>query len=110
MDESCRPLHQSEVCMTRSHVLLSAVIAFLTLAVSGCSNSPTSPSGTSAGVTLHGATFSQSPASTSSAGGFQAKAAPSGPGTVTLQANPSIPTTISAQGTFERKRLPPDPS
>ena len=92
--------------MTRSHVLLSAVIAFLTLAVSGCSNSPTSPSGTSAGVTLHGATFSQSPASTSSAGGFQAMAAPSGHVTVTVQENPSITTTISANGTFELEGLP----
>ncbi len=92
--------------MTRSHAFLSAVISFLTLAVSGCSSSPTSPSGTRAGVTLHGATFGQSTASSSSAGGFQAMAAPSGRVTVTVQENPSITTTISGNGTFELEGLP----
>lgn len=90
----------------RRHVLLSAVMAFLVLAVSGCSNSPTSPSSASAGVTLHGAAFGDSPASTSSAGGFRAMAAPSGRVTVTVQENPSITTTISGNGTFELEGLP----
>jgi hypothetical protein len=89
----------------RRHGLLSAVIAVLSLVVSGCSNSPTSPSITS--VTLHGAAFGQSPASTSSAGGLQAMSVPSaGRVTVTVQENPSITTTISGNGTFELEGLP----
>ena len=93
--------------MKRRYVLLPAVIAVLGLAHSGCSNRPTSPSSTSAGVTLHGATFGQGPASTSSAGGLQAMSVPSGARvTVTVQENPSITTTISGNGTFELEGLP----
>src|SRR6266446_2808894 len=94
MDESSRPLHQSEVRMMRKHVVLSALIAFLSLVVSGCSSSPTSPSSTSASVTLHGTAVGPSAASTSSAGGLQAMSVPSaGRVTVTVLEKPSITTT-----------------
>src|SRR6266481_83290 len=107
MDESSRPLHQSEVRMMRKHVVLSALIAFLSLVVSGCSSSPTSPSSTSASVTLHGTAVGPSAASTSSAGGLQAMSVPSaGRVTVTVLEKPSITTTISGNGTFELEGLP----
>jgi len=93
--------------MMRKHVLLSALIAFLSLVVSGCSSSPTSPSSTSERVTLHGTAVGQSAASTSSAGGLEAMAVPSGSRvTVTVLEKPSITTTISGNGTFELEGLP----
>ncbi len=93
--------------MMRKHVVLSALIAFLSLVVSGCSSSPTSPSSTSASVTLHGTAVGPSAASTSSAGGLQAMSVPSaGRVTVTVLEKPSITTTISGNGTFELEGLP----
>ena len=91
----------------RRHGVLSALIAFLSLVVSGCSSSPTSPSSTSERVTLHGTAVGQSVASTSSAGGLQAMSVPSaGRVTVTVLEKPSITTTISGNGTFELEGLP----
>ncbi len=94
--------------MKRRHVLVTAVIAALGLALSACGSSPTSPSETSAGVVLHGATVGQSSASTSSGGEVGAMAVPGGRVSVTVQENPSITTTISANGTFELRGLPAD--
>lgn len=91
--------------MKRSQVLLPAVIAVLALTLSACgSSSPTSPSGTSAGVNLHGLAMGQSSASASSSSGFRAMSTGSSI-TVTVQGT-SISTTISANGTFELEGLP----
>ncbi len=89
----------------RRSVLISAVIAVLGLTLSGCGSSPTSPSSTNAGVTLHGLALGQSSARTSSAGGFKAMST-RGSITVTVQENTSITTTISGNGTFELEGLP----
>ncbi len=89
--------------MRRRHVLLPA-IAVLALTLSGCGSSPTSPSGTSAGVNLHGLAMGQSAASTSSLGGFHAMST-GGSITVTVQGT-SLSTTISGNGSFELDGLP----
>jgi len=92
--------------MKRSQAFLPAVIAVLGLALSGCGGGPTSPSETSAGVTLHGTAMSPSPAASSQAGDVQTMAAPGSRVTVTVQEKPSLSTTISANGTFELEGLP----
>jgi hypothetical protein len=91
--------------MKRSHVLVQALLAVLALTLSGCGSSPTSPSGTSAGVNLHGLAMGQSSASTSSASGFKAMST-GGSITVTVQENAALTTTISGNGTFELDGLP----
>jgi hypothetical protein len=90
--------------MKRSQVLLPAVIAVLALTLSACGSSPTSPSGTSAGVNLHGLAMGQSSASASSSSGFRAMSTGSSI-TVTVQGT-SISTTISGNGSFELDGLP----
>jgi hypothetical protein len=90
--------------MKRSHVLVPALLAVLALTLSGCGSSPTSPSGTSAGVNLHGLAMGLSSASTSSASGFRAMST-GGSITVTVQGT-AITTTISGNGTFELDGLP----
>ncbi|HXB56666.1 MAG TPA: hypothetical protein VN461_17995 [Vicinamibacteria bacterium] len=90
--------------MKRSQVLLPAVVAVLALTLSACGSSPTSPSGTSAGVNLHGLAMGQSSASASSSGAFKAMSTGSGI-TVTVQGT-TISTTISGNGSFELNGLP----
>jgi hypothetical protein len=90
--------------MKRSRVLLPVVMAVLALTLSGCSSSPTSPSGTNASVNLHGVAMGQPSASSSSLGGFRAMST-GGSITVTVQGT-SLSTTISGNGTFELDGLP----
>src|SRR5260370_17679228 len=93
----------------RSGVVLSVVIAVLGLTLSGCGSSPTSPSSTNTGVTLHGLALGQGAASTSSASGYRAMST-RGSATVTVQENPPITTTIPAHGPFALEERPPSPS
>src|SRR5258708_20571998 len=89
--------------MKRRHVLLPAV-AVLALTLSGCGSSPTSPSGASARVNLHGVALGQNAASTSSLGGFHAMSAGSSI-TVTVQGT-SLSTALSGNGSFQLDALP----
>src|SRR5258708_18977197 len=97
------PAPDLEVRMKRRHVLLPA-IAVLALTLSGCGSSPTSPSGTSARVNLHGLALGQNAASTSSASGYRAMST-SGSITVTVLGT-SLSTTISGNGGLELEGLP----